>query len=169
MEVIPINENNPAHRLREALRLLIRNLGIMEKSEASCCGITLSQCHAIVELGRAGDLSLNDLAEKLGLDKSTVSRSVDNLVATGYILREPNPEDRRLVSLGLTDAGRQAYRQLEARMEAYFASVLADIPHDKADTVLTSLELLLTALRDKKCCYDSDFTNGGDEQYGKDK
>jgi hypothetical protein len=34
-------------KLRETVRLLVRRLGILEKSEASCCGITLAQCHAL--------------------------------------------------------------------------------------------------------------------------
>ena len=40
--------------LRELIRLLVRNLGILEKGDASCCDVTISQCHAIVEIGRVG-------------------------------------------------------------------------------------------------------------------
>jgi hypothetical protein len=47
-------ENQASKYLRELIRVLVRNLGILEKSDASCCGVTISQCHAIVEIGRSG-------------------------------------------------------------------------------------------------------------------
>lgn len=88
---------NQAEMLRESLRLLVRRLGVLERGEASCCDITLSQCHTIVEIGRAGAMSLNVLSEILGLDKSTVSRSVDKLVNDGIIVREADLEDRDIL------------------------------------------------------------------------
>ena len=36
--------------------------------------------NAIVEIGRAGEISLNEPSEMLKLDKSTMSRAVNNLV-----------------------------------------------------------------------------------------
>src|SRR5208337_1145786 len=89
-------------RLRECVRLLARKLGLLEKSEASCCGVTLSQCHAIVEIGRADSISVIDLATMLGLDKSTMSRTINNLVEMDLVTREVVPDNRRLLSIGLT-------------------------------------------------------------------
>jgi len=42
---------------RELIRILVRNLDLLEKSDASCCGITTAQCHAIVEIGRQSLIS----------------------------------------------------------------------------------------------------------------
>jgi len=72
-----------SHQLREQIRVFIRKLGLIERSGMECCGVTLSQCHAIVEVGRKGSLSVNDLAELLNLGKSTVSKTVDKLVSGG--------------------------------------------------------------------------------------
>jgi hypothetical protein len=41
--------------LREVIRLLERKLGLLDELEASCCGVTFSQCHAVVEIGRHGE------------------------------------------------------------------------------------------------------------------
>lgn len=147
-------------RLRETLRLLVRRLGILERSEASCCGITFAQCHVLVELGRSEKLSINDLAEILRLDKSTVSRSVDNLVNTGLVLRETDPDDRRYVTLRLSDRGVGVFADLEQRMENYFAEIVGLLPADKREQVLESLLLLAEAVREPRCCdlIDSDRT-----------
>ena len=143
---------NSAEKLRESLRLIVRRLGILERSEASCCDITLSQCHTIVEIGRAGSMSLNALADNLGLDKSTISRSADKLVNDGIMLRDADPEDRRYLSLVLSEKGQDVFQELEKRMVEYFTEVIAGIPDDKQEQVLDSLEILAQALKGSRCC-----------------
>jgi len=145
-------EKDLARKLRETLRVLVRRLGILERSEASCCGITFAQCHALVELGRAGELSVNELAELLNLDKSTASRSIDNLANNGLVLREPDPNDRRYVSVRLSERGRELFAALEARMEAYYGEVIELVPAVKRGQVVESLALLAEAVKMSKCC-----------------
>jgi len=138
-------------RLRESIRLLARKLGFLDKAEASCCGVTFSQCHALVEIGRAGSISVNELADLLGLDKSTMSRTVNNLVEQGLVTRELDPGDRRYVRIGLTEGGRKVFSRIESGMSDYFQSVYNNIPETKRAQVLESLEILLWAMTDR-CC-----------------
>lgn len=138
--------------LRELIRLLVRNLGILEKSEASCCGTTISQCHAIVEVGRTEEASLNELAELLGLDKSTMSRTINNLVDSGLAQRELHPEDRRYISIKLTDEGQGIYKNIETSQDEYYKNIFEAIPEEKRDQVLESLKLLTEAVKKNKCC-----------------
>jgi len=138
--------------LREFLRVLVRNLGVLEKSDASCCGITLTQCHAIVEVGRLEKISLVDLADLLGVDKSTMSRTVNNLVEANLAVRELDSENRRYVIIQLTENGRSVFRNIEESMESYYKSIFGSIPEDKGGQVLESLQLLTDAVRSNKCC-----------------
>lgn len=141
--------NMQAKNLREGLRLLVRRLGMLERGEAICCGVTLTQCHTIVEIAKAGNISVNELAEQLNLDKSTVSRTVDGLVNDEIILRQPDPADRRYVLLSLTPKGRRVYAGLEERSENYYTEVLASIPAEKREQVVESLGYLAEAMRGK--------------------
>lgn len=140
--------------LREIVRLLVRYLGVLERGEASCCGVTLAQCHIIGEIGRVGALSLNELAALLNLDKSTVSRSVDNLVHAGLVTREEHPADRRCVALRLSPEGRAVFADIEQRMAEYFGQVAVRLPPGKRAQVLESLQLLAAAVKDVRCCGD---------------
>ena len=63
-----------------------------------------------------GELTLNELAADLYLDKSTASRVVDALVAKGYAERRPHPEDGRAVQLTPTRAGRRLYEKIDAEL-----------------------------------------------------
>jgi DNA-binding MarR family transcriptional regulator len=131
--------------------LLARKLGLLEKSEASCCGVTLSQCHAIVEIGRAGCISVGDLANMLGLDKSTTSRAINNLVYMNLVTREPDPENRRCLDIGLTANGQTLFSEIDSSMEHYYRDVYMSLPGDKREQVLESLEILVGSLPGQ-CC-----------------
>lgn len=137
--------------LREMLRILLRNLGVLEKSDASCCGVTIAQCHAIVEIGRAKEISLNELADLLGLDKSTMSRTINNLVEANLVVRDLHTENRRYVTIKLTDNGIGVFNNIEGTMAQYYQSIFKAIPEEKRDQVLESIKLLTNAVKNK-CC-----------------
>ncbi|MBP2627583.1 MAG: transcriptional regulator, MarR family [Firmicutes bacterium] len=143
---------NQTQLLRENLRILVRKLGVLERGEASCCGMTLSQSYTIVEIGRAGAMSANQLTEILGVDKSTVSKSIDKLVNNGILVRSSDPEDRRSVILCLSNKGQLAFEEVEKRAIAYFGEVVADIPDDKREQIVESLQYLVKVLKGPRCC-----------------
>lgn len=145
-------KKNLSNELRELLRILVRDLGILEKSDASCCGISLAQCHAIVEIGRADKISLVDLADILGLDKSTMSRTINNLVDAGLVLRELDMENRRYVIIQLTDNGKSIFQNTEESMNNYYLDVFNSIPEDKRNQIIESLQLLTSAVEENRCC-----------------
>ena len=141
-----------AAKLRELLRTLIRKLGVLERSEAGCCDMTLSQCNALIEVGRAGVLSVNQLADRLNLDKSTASRVSDKLVLDGLLLRQEDPSDRRYVVLKLAEHGSQTYANLENRMTAYFEEVIGGVDPAERAAMLRGLQTLASALNSDSCC-----------------
>ncbi|MCW3489046.1 MarR family winged helix-turn-helix transcriptional regulator [Dethiobacter alkaliphilus] len=139
-------------RFREVIRLLGKNISVFNKFGASCCGISASQWQVIWELGSAGEISLNELAALLNLDNSTMSRAINNLVTQDLAQRQTDPKDRRYVKIHLTPKGMDFYRRMEEMIERYYGTVLYSIPADKRKQVTESLELLLKALQENKCC-----------------
>ncbi|GFP74324.1 MarR family winged helix-turn-helix transcriptional regulator [Clostridium fungisolvens] len=139
-------------KLRELIRMLERKLGILQDSGFSCCQITMSQCHALVEIGRAKGISLNELAELLNLENSTMSRTVNNLVTNELVKRDIDPEDRRYVTISLTDKGNDIYQEIEEEMNVYFTKIYEAIPADKRQQVLESIDILLESIDKSSCC-----------------
>lgn len=145
---------NSAEILREIIKTCVRKLGLLQKADAACCGITVAQCHTLVEIGRANGLSLNELSEALTLDKSTMSRTVDTLVKSGLVERQTNNADRRYTKLTLTAEGTEMVNVINRRMEEFFEQVLNSIPQEKYEAVKDVLPYLLIAVKDTKICFD---------------
>lgn len=139
-------------QLREMIRILERRVGVLQDNEFSCCGITMAQCHALVEIGRAKSIALNELAELLNLENSTMSRTVNNLVVGELAKRDIDPQDRRYVSISLTENGQKLFEGIEEDMNQYFSKVFASIPENKKEQVLESMQLLLEALGKHESC-----------------
>lgn len=132
--------------IKSNLRTMERILGWEVGDQTECCGLTVSQRAVIVEVGTKGQTSLVDLAQSLGLDTSTLSRTINGLVNIGLVRREVKAEDRRYITLTLTDQGVDSLRRIEDLSDRYFEEVLASIPADKHKRVVESLGLLAAAL-----------------------
>jgi Transcriptional regulators len=139
------------NRLRELVRLLERKLGYLQDAQFSCCGITLAQCHALVEIGRAESLSLNSLAELLDLDTSTMSRTVNNLVQSRLAKRTADKKDRRCVCIELSQKGKALFEKIETDRNTYYTRIYESIPEEKRKQVLESMRLLIDAIHEE-CC-----------------
>ena len=61
-----------------------------------------------------GPTRLTDLAAALGLDPSSVSRQVAAVERSGWVAKEPDPDDRRASRLLLTPAGQDVVRRLRS-------------------------------------------------------
>ena len=59
-------------------------------------------------------ITMGDLSRILGVPFSTATRTVDWLVTNNYIQRLADPEDRRVVRVELTEAGKQLYEVLNS-------------------------------------------------------
>ena len=126
---------------RENTRRLEMNLGNINKSDCCCCGISDTQCFILVEIGRKPHISVKELAGILRLDKSGISRMVEELVQKEFVERKPSKEDRRYVVLNLTVKGSERFNQIENNMNIKFKSILDRIPEEKRNQVIEALEL----------------------------
>ena len=132
---------NQAKLLRENTRILECHLGNINKTDSCCCGISEPECFVLVEIGRKPNISVKELAEILRLDKSGVSRTVEELVQKDYVERKPSTEDRRFVVLNLTLKGKERFNKIENDMNLKFKEILDKIPVDKREQVIEALEI----------------------------
>jgi DNA-binding MarR family transcriptional regulator len=143
-------ESKMIEQFRAKLREIERAVWIQTKSEALCCGVTLAQCHAIMEIGEAGELNLKDLSARLGLDNSTLSRTVESLVQDGLAERTPSKEDRRATVIQLNKKGRAARDRINATWDQICRDMLHGIPREKHAQLIESVSIVAELLAG--CC-----------------
>jgi DNA-binding MarR family transcriptional regulator len=77
--------------------------------------VTLSQFRLLLVLDELGRSSSTRCAQALGVVGSSVTRLADRLHASGHLVRGADPDNRSIVTLELTDAGRRVVRQVQDR------------------------------------------------------
>lgn len=146
---------NDSNEFRELIRKIERNLGLLNRegntarvtgTSECCCKVSLAQCHALVEIGRASDISVKELSSILGLDKSTMSRTVDALVKKEYAVRTQSEADKRCVNIKLTAKGTEVFDSIENRMNEKFKNAFNEIKAEDREVVLKSMRILVTVL-----------------------
>jgi len=151
-------ERKVIEQFRAKLREIERTVWQQTKSEALCCGVTVPQCHAILEIGRARELNLKDLAARLGLDNSTLSRTVESLVQDELADRTPSKEDRRATVIRLNTKGRAALDRINSTWNRICRDMFRGIPSEKHDQFIESVSMLADVLTG--CCRSQCSTNG---------
>lgn len=89
-------------------------------------GIGLNEYRALEYLSEAhnSELRMQDLASRLGLKQSSVSRLIDKLEQLGLAVRDVCPNDKRGIYTVLTDAGRMKLRYAAPDYERQLAREL---------------------------------------------
>ena len=127
---------------RKHLRELEREISQSIKTEGSCCGVTLAQCHVMLELADAGSISLTGLKDRLILDKSTVSRTIDSLVKIGSVERREDGNDRRFSKLGLTETGNREVKRINGFCNDRYRLLFSMIEEESRANMIESIRLL---------------------------
>ena len=99
----------------------------------------------MVEIAREGRIRQVELARRLRLEKSTVSRLVTNVVGRGWVRREAADGDGRGVLLVLTEAGATAATQQAGTRRDRLTALLDRIPDEQRAAVVHALQTLAEA------------------------
>ncbi|NOK63528.1 MAG: MarR family transcriptional regulator [Chloroflexi bacterium AL-W] len=138
-----------ARQFQEQMIAFIRAFGLHRPDQTPCGrSVSVAEAHTLMELTRTAPLTQNDLARRLRLEKSTVSRLVAQLDQRGWITRERNSHDGRALDITLTPEGTDIATDLATARQQIFDDLLQAIPDTKRATVLQALTILTEALYD---------------------
>jgi DNA-binding MarR family transcriptional regulator len=92
---------------------------------------------------------MSDLAEHLGLDRSTISRQVAVVVRLGYVRREGDSSDARAAMLSLTPHGQTLRRKLAASFHKICTDLIADWKREDRQEFARLLDKLADRFRNE--------------------
>jgi len=136
----------PDDEIRRAFRRLVRLVGQLEPHLHAGLNVSLSEVMALGELSEVEGLSQHELAQLLGLEKSTVSRLAAGLERRGWVSRRRDPANRRYFQLKLTDSGRASAERIGRELQAHHQRILAGMTGEEQRSLLTGLAALSRVL-----------------------
>lgn len=101
--------------------------------------LSLPQFRALAFINRHPGVSLSDVAEHIGLTLPSMSKLIDGLVARQLVSREISPDDRRYVTLALTESGQTTLQSTRAATQAHLAQLLAALPDSERVTIVQAM------------------------------
>ena len=112
--------------------------------------INHSEGNMLVHLYKDGDgINQKALEENLGVDKATVSRSVNSLIEKGYIRKESSPKDGRVNLIFLSRKAKEKQQKIKSIYQKWFDYFLEEIPKKDARKVIETLEKMYEMVQDK--------------------
>lgn len=102
------------------------------------------------------DIPLGQLIREMRLSKQAAGQLVDTLVTRGYIDRSADKDDRRKLTVTLTERGRAAAAVQRAAREKVDADLLAAVGKDDIDRTRRTLAVLCDMIHDVECAKDDE-------------
>ncbi|MEV0242661.1 MarR family transcriptional regulator [Streptomyces sp. NPDC050674] len=140
--------------LAEQLLRLTRRVHRIQKRhlEQRDLGITPAQSRLLRTLAHWGSPPrMADLAERLEVVPRAVTTLVDALEASGKVRRVPDPANRRVIRIELTDDGRGALRELRAARRSAAEEILAPLTGDQREALGGLLNTLIDGEPVRSC------------------
>jgi DNA-binding MarR family transcriptional regulator len=108
-------------------------------------GLGLSpRANCVLATAMTGPHTQSEIARAVGLDKTTMVVTLDELEAAGLAERRPSPTDRRARVIAVTAAGERKVREAEEIAERVRADVLSALPDDEREVFVKALTRLVS-------------------------
>ncbi len=124
-----------------AKKLIMYSRGVAKGSIGTAFGMSMGEDPVLDYLSRHdGGMSPSDLAKRLGYSRPRMTRILDSLEEKGFVVRTPDPEDRRRVVATCTDEGRAHARDRSSGGVSSLANSLSKMGEHDVSELLKGLE-----------------------------
>ena len=115
--------------------------------ELTSRGLTKARTHVLWEVVQRPAAHQKELATAVGVTPRTMTGLLDGLVSTGFVVRTPDPEDRRAQRVELTPRGREAARWLVSSRVALAEDLFGDMSAERLAGFTEGLTEVTSRLR----------------------
>jgi DNA-binding MarR family transcriptional regulator len=129
-----------AVRFRHALHGLRRKLA--QDFAHSNPEVTGPQFFVLYMIRENGPCKVTALADQMEVKPSAITVMIDRLVKQGYVTREHDVIDRRVVLVDITEHGRQAVKQSEEQSNEIIGRYFENVSPEDAEQMIQTLEKL---------------------------
>lgn len=139
---------SPGYMVRVIHQMSTANLDALFAED----GLTATQWSALISIHFANGSTCKDLARSLAHDKGAMTRMIDLFEERGWVERQRDADDRRVVNLSLTKAGYAVTMSARAKAIACWNALLAEWSDADIAAMLATLGRLRTTMEGHAPC-----------------
>ena len=138
---------NKVERLLRRVAFIVKRRG---RDILADFGITNPQFNALLTLRDNADMTMGELCEKLMLACSTATDLIDRMEKNGFLVRNRDAQDRRVIRLAVSEKGRQVITEVMSARRRYVASMLQKLTEEEQTQLAQSLDRLHSLMFSEK-------------------
>jgi len=141
------NNNSDASKLADLTFQLLSQCLEKEHRLAEQHGLTQAEFRCLRFFGTTECLNNKQIAERMGLSPSRLTRIIDGLVKKQYMEREIEPNDRRNMRVTLSNKGVHLVKQLNSDYINIHREILDEIDEEQHEPLITAMNHFLSGLQ----------------------
>jgi len=139
------DKNQLAEQMADLTYELLENCQIKIERTAEKLNLTVAEFKLLRTVNTDEVLSAGELAKRLGLSSSRITRIIEGLMKKGLVKKESGGSDRRVVHIRLTPAGTQTRDQLKLMYITVHQDIIDLLPSDAGESVMLAMQKLREA------------------------
>jgi DNA-binding MarR family transcriptional regulator len=131
--------------LNELLVYLFNHILFLEEKNLKDQGIRLSmtEVHTLENIEKSSSKTMSDIAKLQMVTQGTLTVAVNRLVKKGFVWRERDKEDKRVIRLELTPVAKEVLKVHDRFHESMIDSLIADMKVDDDVNLMNSLDKIM--------------------------
>jgi DNA-binding MarR family transcriptional regulator len=132
------------------LRATWQAVSRMYNEEATKYGATMSTGFALLSIDKEEGTPSTALGPKMGMEATSLTRTLKNMEEKGLIYKKPNPEDGRGVLIYLTEFGKEKRELSKETVLKFNEAVRQNVSADKLEHFMEVSEIINELIAEKK-------------------
>ncbi|OGW92816.1 MAG: hypothetical protein A3K16_06510 [Omnitrophica bacterium RIFCSPLOWO2_01_FULL_45_24] len=139
-----------ADKVGESMAAISREFMKQQSGEFYKVKITLPQLAILDLLNRLGELSMSDMARFMNVTTAAMTGIIDRLVRDSYVMRIPDPDDRRVIKIKLTAKGSSAAKNILEQRRRLITKIFGVLSRDEREEYLKILTRIQDGLKGRE-------------------
>ncbi len=132
------------------LRATWQSVARMYNDEASKYGATMATGFTLLSIDKEGGTPSTALGPKMGMEATSLTRTLKNMEKKGLIYKKPNPIDGRGVLIYLTEFGKEKRELSKKTVLIFNEAIRQNVPADKLQNFIEVSEIINELIYEKK-------------------
>jgi DNA-binding MarR family transcriptional regulator len=127
--------------------LIYRNVMLLKKSRFSESSLNRAQLELLYILDAKGKLTLSEVAETTQTTSGAVTQLINRLVTLGYLVKQNDSNDKRVVSIEFTSHGSEKFSRIKDEHLRFIGSLLGALTDQEVKHLQSLQHEVLKALK----------------------